>query len=41
LAGLRIHGKLKELGPEADEEVGLDEKEKAQEAQEFVERMTA
>ena len=33
--------KLKELGPEADEEMGLDEKEKAQEALKFVERITA
>jgi hypothetical protein len=33
--------KLKEFGPEADEEMGLDEKRKAQEALEFVERITA
>jgi HEPN domain-containing protein len=33
--------KLKELGPEADEEMEPDEKEKAQEVLEFVERITA
>jgi len=36
-----LREKLREFDPEADEELGLDEKREAQEAQRFVERITA